>query len=54
MLAVRRAGVTEAVNELESKGFIVCSRGVVTVLKEKDLNKLLGNFMAGQRPSIGG
>src|SRR4051812_25789330 len=31
MLAVRRAGVTEAVHALEEKGFIRCSRGVVTV-----------------------
>jgi CRP-like cAMP-binding protein len=44
MLAVRRAGVTEAVNELEEKGLITCSRGVVTVLNRKGLEQVAGKF----------
>jgi hypothetical protein len=44
MLAVRRAGVTVAVNVLEDKGLIQCSRGVVTVLNRKALSRWRGSF----------
>jgi CRP-like cAMP-binding protein len=44
MLAVRRAGVTEAVGKLEEQGLITCSRGVVTVLDRKGLQKAAGQF----------
>jgi CRP-like cAMP-binding protein len=44
MLAVRRAGVTEAVNELEAKGVITCKRGIVTVLNRKGLEQIAGKF----------
>jgi len=44
MLAVRRAGVTVAVNVLEDKGLIQCSRGVVTVLNRKGLEQVAGKF----------
>src|SRR4051794_37811395 len=44
MLAVRRAGVTEAVGKLEEKELIACSRGVVTVLNRKGLEKTAGTF----------
>ena len=44
MLAVRRAGVTEAVGKLEEEELIACSRGVVTVLNRKGLEKTAGTF----------
>src|SRR5215218_5012042 len=44
MLAVRRAGVTEAVNDLQKRRLIKCSRGVVTVLDRKGLEKIAGKF----------
>jgi CRP-like cAMP-binding protein len=44
MLAVRRAGVTEAVNNLQEAGLITCSRGVVQVLDRKGLEKVAGQF----------
>jgi hypothetical protein len=44
MLAVRRAGVTEAVNVLEEEKLIECRRGVVIVLDRKGLEKVAGTF----------
>jgi CRP-like cAMP-binding protein len=44
MLAVRRAGVTEAVNALEKDELISCTRGVVVVLNRKGLEKVAGTF----------
>jgi CRP-like cAMP-binding protein len=44
MLAVRRAGVTEAVNSLEADQLILHNRGVVTVLDRKGLEKVAGDF----------
>ena len=44
MLAVRRAGVTEAVNELEAKGHIAAARGEIVVLNRKGLEKMAGGF----------
>ena len=44
MLAVRRPGVTEAINELENNNLITCSRGIVQVLNRKGLEKIAGDF----------
>jgi hypothetical protein len=44
MLAVRRAGVTEAVNSLKADQLILHNRGVVTVLDRKGLEKVAGDF----------
>jgi CRP-like cAMP-binding protein len=44
MLAVRRAGVTEAVHVLEDNGLITCKRGIVIVLNRKGLEKIAGKF----------
>jgi CRP-like cAMP-binding protein len=44
MLAVRRAGVTEAINALEEDNLITCARGVVTVLNRKGLEKVAGTL----------
>jgi CRP-like cAMP-binding protein len=44
MLAVRRAGVTEAVHELEHKGLIETARAEIVVLDRKGLQKVAGNF----------
>jgi CRP-like cAMP-binding protein len=44
MLAVRRAGVTEAVHLLEKSNLISCSRGVVTILNRKGLEQVAGKF----------
>jgi CRP-like cAMP-binding protein len=44
MLAVRRAGVTEAVQALEADQLILHKRGVVTVLDRKGLEKVAGDF----------
>jgi DNA-binding FadR family transcriptional regulator len=44
MLAVRRPGVTEAINALEQDGLISRARGAVTILNRKGLEKIAGNF----------
>jgi Mn-dependent DtxR family transcriptional regulator len=44
MLAVRRAGVTEAVHDLESRGLIEASRGQIMVLDRSGLEKTAGGF----------
>jgi CRP-like cAMP-binding protein len=44
MLAVRRAGVTETVHDLESRGLIEASRGEIIVLNRKGLQKIAGHF----------
>ena len=43
MLAVRRAGVTEALNILEEQGIIRAERGNIAVLKRKKLEKAAGD-----------
>jgi CRP-like cAMP-binding protein len=44
MLAVRRSGVTEAINALEEKKLISCVRGRVQVLNRKGLEKAAAEF----------
>jgi hypothetical protein len=44
MLAVRRAGVTEAVHDLESRELIQASRGEIVVRNRKGLEKIAGSF----------
>jgi len=51
MLGVRRAGVTTALHELESKGLISTSRGSLNVVDRDDLKKLLTGSTAYPKPS---
>jgi CRP-like cAMP-binding protein len=44
MLAVRRAGVTEAIHSLVSQKLITASRGEITVVDRKGLEKVAGDF----------
>jgi CRP-like cAMP-binding protein len=44
MLGVQRPGVTLAVNELESKGLIKASRGLITIIDRPALLELAGEF----------
>ena len=44
MLAVRRAGVTEAIHVLKKQKLIEAHRGEITVLNRKGLEKVAGNF----------
>jgi CRP-like cAMP-binding protein len=44
MLAVRRAGVTEAIHALASQGLITASRRQITVLNRKGLEQVAGSF----------
>ena len=43
MLGVRRAGVTDAVGSLQMAGFIATSRGQITILDRKGLEKRAGD-----------
>jgi CRP-like cAMP-binding protein len=44
MLAVRRAGVTEALQNLQSRQFIRAQRGMITVLDREGLRGIAGDF----------
>jgi CRP-like cAMP-binding protein len=44
MLAVRRAGVTEAVHDLQRRGFITASRGEIVIKNRRGLEKVAGSF----------
>jgi CRP-like cAMP-binding protein len=44
MLAVRRPGVTEALQSLEDRNLIACGWREITVLNRKGLEKLAGHF----------
>jgi CRP-like cAMP-binding protein len=44
MLAVRRAGVTEALQALKARGLIKTQRGAVVVLNRDGLKRIAGNF----------
>ena len=42
MLAVRRAGVTEALNSLQQQSLISCGRGGITVRDRKGMERYVG------------
>jgi CRP-like cAMP-binding protein len=44
MLAVRRAGVTETVQELQKSGLVAWDRGAVEILNRKGLERIAGTF----------
>lgn len=44
MMAVRRAGVTEALQSFEDRKLIECGRGTITVLNRKGIEKIAGHF----------
>jgi hypothetical protein len=44
MLGVRRSGVTDALHELEGKGLIRASRGVIEMVSRKGLIALAGGI----------
>jgi CRP-like cAMP-binding protein len=44
MMAVRRPGVTEALQSLEDAGLIECGRGQITVLDRKGIEKIAGSY----------
>lgn len=44
MMAVRRAGVTEALQALEGRNLIVCGRREITLLNRKGIEKIAGHF----------
>lgn len=44
MMAVRRPGVTEALQSLESAGLIQCARSLITVLNRKGIEKVAGAY----------
>jgi CRP-like cAMP-binding protein len=44
MLGVRRAGVTEALHDLEDRGLVEALRGKVTILKRRGIEKLAGGY----------
>jgi hypothetical protein len=44
MLAVRRAGVTEAIHVLEKQSLIESHRAEITILNRKGIEKIAGNF----------
>jgi hypothetical protein len=44
MLAVRRAGVTEAIHVLEKQSLIEAHRAEITILNRKGIEKIAGSF----------
>jgi hypothetical protein len=44
MLAVRRPGVTEALQSLEGAGLIKCARSLITVFDRKGIEKIAGSY----------
>ena len=44
MLAVRRAGVTEAINVLEKQSLLEAHRAEITILNRKGIEKIAGSF----------
>ena len=44
MMAVRRAGVTEALQALEERKLIACGRREITLLDRKGIEKIAGHF----------
>jgi CRP-like cAMP-binding protein len=53
MMAVRRAGVTEALQSLEERKLIECGRGTITILHRKGIEKIAAHFTALPKPNTG-
>jgi Mn-dependent DtxR family transcriptional regulator len=47
MLAVRRPGVTEALNTLRKQGLISYQRGQIMIRDRKGLERIAGDFYGG-------
>jgi CRP-like cAMP-binding protein len=44
MMAVRRAGVTEALQHFEDRKLIECTRGQITMLNRQGIEKIAGHY----------
>jgi CRP-like cAMP-binding protein len=44
MMAVRRAGVTESLQDFEERGLVSCSRGEIVLLNRSGIEKIAGHY----------